>query len=78
MIKAKHDIKKKRKLRVRKSIRKRLNGTSEKPRMLVVRTNKYIYTQVIDDTNGHILASASTLESDIRTQLKSTDRKSVV
>lgn len=75
MITAKHDIKKKRKRRLRKSIRKRINGTPESPRMLVVRTNKYLYTQVVDDTTGHVLASASTLEKAVKAELKSTKDK---
>lgn len=75
MIKAKHEILKKRKARLRKSIRKILNGTPQRPRMIVIRTNKYLYTQVVDDTNGNILASASTMEKDIKSQLKSTKDK---
>ncbi len=75
MIKAKHIIQKKRRTRLRKSIRKKLNGTPQIPRMIVVRTNKYLYTQVVDDTNGNTLASASTLEKDVKAQLKSTKDK---
>jgi large subunit ribosomal protein L18 len=72
MITPKHDIKKKRKQRLRKSIRKTINGTPEKPRMVIVRSNKYLYAQIIDDVNGNVLASASTLEKDVKGQLKST------
>ena len=75
MITPKHEIKKKRKERLRKTIRKNINGTPERPRMIIVRSNKYIYTQVVDDFNGSILASASTLEKDVKTQLKSTKDK---
>jgi large subunit ribosomal protein L18 len=75
MITPKHEIIKKRKNRLRKSIRKQINGTPEKPRMIVVRTNKYLYTQVVDDRNGHVVASASTLEKDVRAELKSTKDK---
>ncbi len=75
MIKAKFEVKAKRKQRLRKSIRKILNGTSERPRMIVVRTNKYLYTQVVDDTSGSVVTSASTLEKDVRSQLKSTKDK---
>jgi len=75
MIKEKYEILKKRRTRLRKSIRKILNGTAQRPRMIVVRTNKYLYTQVVDDTNGNTLASASTLEKDIKSQLKSTKDK---
>jgi large subunit ribosomal protein L18 len=75
MITPKYEIVKKRKERLRKSIRKDINGTPERPRMIIVRTNKYIYTQVIDDSSGHVLTCASTLEKDIKAQLKSTKDK---
>ena len=70
MITPKHVLKKRRKERLRKSIRKRINGTPEKPRMIIVRSNKYLYTQVIDDLNGVVIASASTLEADVRAKVK--------
>ena len=72
MITPKHDIKKKRKRRLRKSIRKTISGTPEKPRMIIVRSNKYLYAQIVDDRSGNVLASASTLEKDMKGQLKST------
>lgn len=72
MITPKYVLKEIRKDRLRKSIRKKIGGTPEKPRMLIVRSNKYLYTQVIDDTSGHIIASASSLEKDIKSGLKST------
>ncbi|MDQ1350971.1 MAG: large subunit ribosomal protein [Acidobacteriota bacterium] len=75
MITPKYVIKKTKKERMRKSIRKIVNGTPEKPRMIVVRSNKYLYTQVYDDTTGNVLASASTLEKDVKAQLKSTKDK---
>jgi large subunit ribosomal protein L18 len=46
-------------------IRKILSGTAEKPRMTVTRSNKNLSIQVIDDTKGHTLASASTLEKEL-------------
>ncbi|MCP5104504.1 MAG: 50S ribosomal protein L18, partial [bacterium] len=48
MITPKYVIKQKKKKRIRKSIRKLVNGTPEKPRMIIVRSNKYLYTQVFD------------------------------
>jgi large subunit ribosomal protein L18 len=42
-------------------IRKKVNGTSERPRLVVFRSNKHIYAQIIDDLAGATLASASTL-----------------
>jgi len=47
-------------------IRKRVSGTAERPRMTVTRSNRAISVQVIDDTRGHTLVSASTLEKDLR------------
>ena len=75
MITPKYITKKKKRARVRKSIRKVINGTPEKPRMIIVRSNKYLYTQVYDDTTGSVLTSASTMEKEIKSQLKSTKDK---
>ena len=47
-------------------IRKRISGTAERPRMTVFRSNRSLYIQVIDDDKGHTLASASTLEKELR------------
>ena len=47
-------------------IRKKISGTPERPRMTVTRSNRQISVQIIDDTKGHTLASASTLEKDLR------------
>jgi large subunit ribosomal protein L18 len=52
-------------------IRRRLSGTSERPRLAVFRSNQHIYVQVIDDTVHHTLAAASTLEPNLRSSLKS-------
>ncbi len=52
-----------RKVRVRKSLAERLNG---RPRLSVHRSSKNIYAQIIDDTKGVTLASASTMEKDFR------------
>ncbi|KUJ69975.1 50S ribosomal protein L18 [Streptomyces albus subsp. albus] len=47
-------------------IRKRVNGTAERPRLVVTRSNRGITAQVIDDIAGHTLASASHLDASIR------------
>ena len=54
-------------------IRNRFSGTTERPRLSVFRSNSHMYAQIIDDTVGHTLASASTVEKDIRSELKNTD-----
>ena len=55
-----------RRLRRQRHVRKRLHGTSERPRLAVFRSSKHIYAQVINDDNGTTLASASTLDSQVR------------
>lgn len=47
-------------------VRRKVEGTSERPRLAVFRSNKHIVAQVIDDTRGHTLAAASTVEKDLR------------
>jgi large subunit ribosomal protein L18 len=47
-------------------IRKRISGTAERPRMTVTRSNRRISVQIVDDTKGHTLVSASTLEKELR------------
>jgi large subunit ribosomal protein L18 len=53
-------------LRRKIHIRKRVSGTAERPRMTVTKSNRHISIQIIDDTKGCTLASASTLEKDLR------------
>ena len=66
MYKDKVAVKRMAKDRIRKRIRKKIRGTSERPRVYVFKSNRYVYTQVVDDDNGHILASASTLEKEFK------------
>ena len=47
-------------------VRKRVSGTSERPRLAVFRSNRHIYAQLIDDTTGRTVAAASTAESELR------------
>jgi large subunit ribosomal protein L18 len=54
----------------RKKIRGRIQGTPEKPRLSVFRSSRHIYAQIIDDDLGNILASASTMDRQIRETLK--------
>ena len=52
--------------RRRHRVRKKLRGTPERPRLSVHRSNKHIYCQVIDDTCGKTLVSASSRDGDLR------------
>ena len=63
------------KIRAKKhmKIRNRFSGTAERPRLAVFRSNNHVYAQVIDDVAGKTLVSASTLEKDIKAELKNTD-----
>jgi large subunit ribosomal protein L18 len=56
-------------LRRRKHVRKKVFGTPERPRLNVFRSLRHIYAQVIDDTVGHTLASASTMDPEVRQQI---------
>ena len=54
-------------------IRNRLSGTSECPRLAVFRSNNHMYAQIIDDTVGNTLVSASTVEKDVKAELEKTN-----
>lgn len=58
-----------------KRVRKKIYGTPERPRLNVYRSNNHIYAQIIDDTNGHTLISASTLDKELKEKLSSTQNK---
>lgn len=53
-----------RRARIKKRIRKVVNGTAERPRLAIFRSNKQIYAQLIDDLNGVTLTSASSVKND--------------
>lgn len=53
----------------RTRIRARLEGTTERPRLAVFRSNKHIYVQLVDDVKGHTLVAASTTEAELREDL---------
>ena len=53
-------------LKRHKRVRAKVSGTPERPRLNVYRSVKHIYANLIDDTTGHTLASASTVEADYR------------
>ena len=56
-----------------RKIRNRFSGTAERPRLAVFRSNNHMYAQIIDDTVGNTLVSASTLEKDVKAELEKTN-----
>ena len=54
-------------------IRNRFSGTAQRPRLAVFRSNNHMYAQIIDDTVGNTLVSASTLEKDVKAELEKTN-----
>ena len=54
-------------------IRHHLNGTVTTPRLAVFRSNKHMYAQIIDDTVGNTLVSASTLQKEVKAELEKTN-----
>ena len=53
--------------------RNRFSGTAERPRLCVFRSNNHMYAQIIDDTVGNTLVSASTLQKDVKAELEKTN-----
>ena len=62
-------------IRVKKHtrLRNRFAGTAERPRLAVFRSNNHMYAQIIDDTVGNTLVSASTLQKDVKAELEKTN-----
>ena len=56
-----------------RKLRNRLAGTTECPRLAVFRSNNHMYAQIIDDTVGKTLVSASTLQKDVKAELEQTN-----
>ena len=54
-------------------LRNHLAGTAETPRLAVFRSNNHMYAQIIDDTVGNTLVSASTLQKDVKAELEKTN-----
>ena len=62
----KHKAKQERLARRHRAVRGKISGTPERPRLCVTRSNANIYAQVIDDTKGYTLCSASTLDAEFK------------
>ena len=62
-------------IRVKKHnrLRNRFSGTAERPRLAVFRSNNHMYAQIIDDTVGNTLVSASTLQNEVKAELEKTN-----
>ncbi len=56
--------------RIHRRIREKISGSSNRPRLCVYRSSKYVYAQIIDDAQGKTLVAASTAEKDVRGDLK--------
>jgi large subunit ribosomal protein L18 len=61
-VKSKSDARARRHARLRKKV----VGTAERPRLVVTRSSRHVFVQLVDDSKGHTVASASTLETDLR------------
>jgi len=72
------NIKSQARLKRKVRIRKKLVGTNERPRLCVFRSAKHIYAQVIDDTTGHTLATASSTEKTVKDQAGESVKKKAV
>ena len=59
-----------RRQRIQYCIRKHVNGTAERPRMVVFRSNKYIYVQVVDDVKGVTLVAAASNDKSLAAECK--------
>jgi len=70
------NFKKQARLKRKKRIRKNIVGTPHRPRLCVFRSAKHIYAQVIDDTRGQTLASASSLEKTVKASPDTGNKKS--
>lgn len=55
-------------------VRKRVQGTPQRPRLSVFRSLRHIYAQIIDDSQGHTLVSASTLDAEVQAALQGKDK----
>jgi large subunit ribosomal protein L18 len=64
--------------RIHLRIRKKVNGTPQRPRLSVYRSNKAIYCQLVDDLSGQTLAAASSMEKNVATKGTKTEQAAEV
>ena len=65
-----HRLVQTRRLRRQRHVRNRMSGTPERPRLAVFRSSKHIYAQMVNDQSGTTLVAASTMEPEIKAQVK--------
>ena len=71
------NLRKQARLKRKKRIRKKVFGSQEKPRLCVFRSTRHIYAQVIDDTAGNTLASASSMEKGAKEHLEKGNKAAI-
>ena len=71
MITPKFKIKQKKRIKIRRKIRGRISGTKTSPRLFFRKSNKYLYAQIVNDELGQVIAGISTLQPEIKKELKS-------
>jgi len=67
----------KRRYRRKRSIRKKINGTVERPRLCLHKSNRNIYVQIVNDTEGKTLCGTSTNSKDVKSKFKEFTRKNI-
>ena len=67
-----------RRAKIKRRIRKKVSGTAQLPRLTVFRSNKQIYAQLIDDTNGVTLVSASSYKNDAAEKVTKIEQAAIV
>ncbi|MCP9236360.1 50S ribosomal protein L18 [Lewinella sp. JB7] len=68
----------KRRKRIHSRVRKKIQGTADRPRLNIFRSNRYIYAQLIDDVTGNTLASASSFEANVANEGNKSDQSKEV
>ena len=68
-------LRQKRRKRIKKHIRKRIQGTAQRPRLTVYRSIKSIYAQLVDDSTGKTIFSVSSISKDLRDKAKKANGK---